>query len=267
MSLPSRKELLFLAKELDKIIPDLIKEATGNALLNYDDVHQDLYDRWYASLDLSKKITDQSPDWSIYADPGYLTMTVFCFSNWSKRNALATIKFFNDLDICPKSIVDVFGGNGQSTVLLAKAFPTSEVIYFNTDAEQPAIVTLLKERFKAENLTITNQLSGAECVCAFDAMEHLVEPCNFIHPILTAPETKFYIDSSSFASPEIGHFPEYVDFEGNIWKNDVFKRRYSKFLKSIGYLRCDNKDRFFAKQPFNGRPTIYVHKTFSKSIK
>ncbi|MEM2159410.1 MAG: hypothetical protein QXN55_00460 [Candidatus Nitrosotenuis sp.] len=256
------KQLCKLARELADIIPAVIKEVTGNVVPAYHDVHDMLFDRWYATLDPSKDIRQQKPDYSIYNVPDYMAVPAYCFKQWTKGNTLSVIKFFEIIDHTPKSVMDVFAGTGQSTILLAKAFPDSEIIYYNVADDQPEVFRRLCQIFDVKNATATNKLQTTEAVVAFESIEHVIEPCKFITPIIENPETLFYADASSFSQPGIGHFPQYINAADQPIKNKGFKRHFNRHLNSLGFYRHSDPKRFFAKHFFNGRPTIFVRDTF-----
>ena len=240
------------ASELTKQIPNLSKQ-------DFQVIHDRLWNQWYDSFDRDADPRTQMPDYSVYDDPDYIHITQACFKGWSKANTLNIIKFFKTINHTPSSVLDVFGGIGLTSILLAKAFPETQIFYHNTDPAQTQICRELCLKFGISNVQCVSELKQAEVVVALEAMEHILEPIKFIEPILK--DATFYIDGSSFTIDSIGHHPKYVH-EDKVYDNADFKRVYFKWVKTLGLLSSFAKDRFIHKRFYNGRPNVFVSTNF-----
>jgi len=250
------KDLSFKVSNID----DLLQSKLGLELImkeQFQTYHDQLQDKWYASFDRDGDPREQNYDYGVYSDKVYPYLMVDCFTGWSRANAVNTVKFFYNIQHTPKSIVDIFAGTGQTTVILAKAFPKAKVFYHNTDQAQTDIMLELKQRFSAKNSEMTKEPVTAECVFAMEAMEHVVAPLAFAKPILSPKKCKFYIDGSSFTIDSIGHFPIYLNGNEQI-KNHEYKRFFFKALKELGFYQSFDSKRFVHKRFYNGRPNVLV---------
>lgn len=271
----SLEEIKRLSFEISDISDD-IYHVSGKRLTDfrkeYPVIHDRLYDRWYSSYDPTGDPSSQDYDYSVYSDPDYIFVPLDCFKVWSRPNVINTIKYFHHINHEPETILDIFAGTGQSSVLLALAFPGSKVRYFNSDEMQVKLFDTLVERYDIKNVEILEGPEpGSELVVAYEAIEHILEPIEFMTPILSDQRTKFYVDASSFTLDSIGHFKNYVvhikhpsidDEINRVIPNKEFKRFYFNWVKSIGFYQSfdtqlEGKPGHH-KRFYNGRPNVFT---------
>lgn len=246
------QEIKKLSFELNDIM-DIIYDVTGkriNMRSDYKVIHDRLFEDWYSTF-----------DHKVYSDTDYIFVPLDCFKGWTRNNVINTIKYFHKISVAPKSILDLFGGTGQSTILLALAFPESEVYYFNSDSTQNKVFEKLVEKYKVLNIKIVNDLTlvKPECVVAYEAIEHIQDPTSFMVNLLK--DVTYYVDASSFTLDSIGHYPFYLDGQKQIANKD-YKRFYFKWLNSIGFNNSFSKQlkdtKFYHDRFYNGRPNVFV---------
>lgn len=249
-------------------IEDILREKLGLSPMDlkseeFQRTHDALQDRWYASYDPSGDPRGQNYDYGVYADPLYPHLMLDCYRGWSRSNVVNTVKFFQDLKQRglmkhdPASVLDVFAGTGQTTIVLSKAFPSADVLYHNSDPAQIEVMRELMKRYNAHNIHIVSEPTTAEVVFAMEAIEHVLDPMSFVRPILEPATCKFYIDGSSFTIDSIGHFKHYMDGERKIVNKD-YKRFFFDSLKKLGYHQCFDMKRWVHKRFYNGRPNVLV---------
>jgi hypothetical protein len=196
-------------------------------------------------------------DFTVYDDPFYPYLMLDCYRGWSRMAAVNTITFCLDTGFSPKTITDVFAGSGQTTVLLAKAFPKAKVFYHNTCEDQVFVMRHLADIHEVTNIEVVSEAPSSELVVAFEAMEHLKDPLKFLLPILKPPAVKVYSDSSSFSIKSIGHFDFYNIDEVEIPGKD-FKPYFFGELNQAGYWQSHLKKHFKYPRFFNGHPNVFV---------
>lgn len=222
-----------------------------------DETDDRLRDVWYSGFNPTVDPRQQNIDYACYSDPKYPLITHTSFKGWSRGNTVNAVKFFHNIKHTPASFLDVFGGNGGTSVILAASFPDSKVYFHNSNEDQIDLMRKLAKVFNVKNIHVTKTLKPAECVLAFEALEHVSTPVEFILPILQHKTAKFYIDASSFSISAPGHFPLYADGEKVIDCKDM-KRYLAKSLNKIGFFQSFNSQRFVHKRFFNGRPLVFV---------
>lgn len=227
------------------------------------EIHDALQDRWYASYDPAGDPRDQNYDYGVYSDPLYPYLMLDCYRGWSRSNVVNTVKFIRTLrengllKQDPETFLDVFAGTGQTSIVLAKAFPDSRIFFHNTDAAQIEVMRELMHRYNVDNVTAVKEPLPAEVVFAMEAIEHVLDPMAFIRPILEPATCKFYIDGSSFTIDSIGHFKNYMDGD-TVIPNKKYKRFFFNSLKQMGYYQSFDQKRWVHKRFYNGRPNVLV---------
>lgn len=264
MELDQLKALSFELVRID----DILQEKLGLEPLSlrserFQQEHDRLQARWYASYDPLGDPRVQPYDYGIYADPVYPHLMLDCFRGWTRITTMNAIRFVRDLraqrllkqDLT--TILDVFAGTGQASILLAKAFPTSTVFYHNTDAAQVSVMKALMKRYDVKNVKVVSKPRPAELVFAMEAIEHVLDPMGFLAPILKPDVCKFYIDGSSFGIDSPGHFKTYMHGDLRV-PNTEYKRFFFKQLRDLGYFSSFDSKRFVYPRFYNGRPNVFV---------
>ena len=216
-----------------------------------------LSEMWYSKVDSEKSPLDQDIDYGCYSDSEYPFITHVCFKGWSRGNTVNAVKFFKNIGYNPSSFLDVFGGNGGTSVILAASFPESKILFHNSNDAQIDLMKRLAKKFGVKNIQVTKELKPAECVLAFEALEHVSTPIEFIMPILTHKTAKFYVDASSFSIDSPGHFPKFVHGD-KVIPREQMKRYLARQLNLNGYYQSFNSKHFVHKRFFNGRPLVFV---------
>lgn len=204
--------------------------------------------RWYDS---------DCTDFSVYQDIFYPYLMLDCYRGWSRMATVNTITFCQEVGFYPKTITDIFAGSGQTTVLLAKSFPKAKVFYHNTCPDQIQLMQTLALMHEVTNIEVIDFAPSAELVVAFEAMEHLQNPLEFLLPVLRPPVVKVYADSSSFSIDSIGHFPTYF-YDGVEWPRKDFKQVFFNALNEEGFWQAHLKKHFIYKRFYNGHPNVLV---------
>lgn len=254
------------ANEVSTKVFDIIEQVSGAPRINPGDFARkeaELNALWYASIDSNLDPREQKYWYDVYANTDYMYIMQDCFRHHSKYVTLSIINFFNHINYKPKSFIDVFGGVGQAAIIIAKAFPDSKVFYHNINETQTAICKEICKRYNIENVVHTEELVSAECIIALEALEHVVNPIEFILPTILDPNVNFYADSSSFTVEYVGHMPKFIH-NNTIVDNKKMKRLFFKNLALNGFFNVGSKKHYYHDKWFNGRPTIFARDTFSK---
>ena len=245
-----------VAKEAHRLLADKlgVPKITKEMI---EETDKRLNELWYSGFDHKTNPRDQKIDYSCYSDPEYPFITHVCFKDWSRSNTVNAVKFFKNIGHNPTSFLDVFGGNGGTSVILAASFPKSKIYFHNSNDEQIELMHKLAKCFGVKNIQVTKELRPAECVLAFEALEHVSTPVEFIMPILQHKTAKFYVDASSFSITSPGHFPLYADGD-KVIESVHMKRYLAKALNNIGYYQSFKSTKFVHRRFFNGRPLVFV---------
>jgi len=207
-----------------------------------------LEDQWYSS---------GCQDFSVYGHEDYPYLMLDCYRGWSRMAAVNTVTFCKRVGFKPKSILDVYAGTGQTTVLFAKSFPDATVWFHNTEPDQVAFMKQLADHYGVTNIKVTKDPVPSEVVFASEAMEHVKDPLAFILPVLRDPAVKVYMDASSFTINSIGHFPTYLK-DGVEHSREDFKRIFFNTLAQEGFHAAHTKRHFVYPRFYNGHPNVLV---------
>lgn len=245
-------------------INDVIEDVLGLKPISkaeFQQEHDRIEAEWYLAIEPGVAPQDQKYAYEVYSDPMYPYLMLDCFKGWTRATVVNTVTFFENvkdrLNCKVDSILDVFGGLGQSSIVLAKAFPDTQILLHGTDEAQLAVARALIKKFDTPNVRIVNKPEPASVVFAMEAMEHLLDPLEFIEPILSDPKCHFNIDGSSFTIDSIGHFPVYMH-RGVAIERHEYKRRYFSELNKLGFYQSFTPKRFVHPRFYNGRPGVFV---------
>jgi hypothetical protein len=238
-----------LSIELNEVAATLMGLSPKEVRIRATSTGYRLEKRWYDS---------QCTDFGIYADPEYPIMMLDCYRGWTRTAAVNAIKFCQDTNFTPSSILDVYAGSGQSTVLFALAFPQSTVWFHNVEPTQVEFMERLADQYAVTNIKVTKDPVPSELVFAAEAMEHVKDPLAFLTPVLT-PIVKTYIDVSSFTIDSPGHFPVYQD-GGRAIPREEMKGHFFNRLRGLGYYGAHLKAHFKYPRFFNGHPNVLIRK-------
>jgi len=211
-----------------------------------------LNDKWINKIKRDKNRLDE-----LYDDPDYLYTAIECYTNCSQRSTKRFLKMLTkfDRDSLPKSIVDVAGGAGLTTLLLRQGldslFPGNKikVVYHNFGNDENSV----QLRFAKSVLEgvegieyVYGEVPDAEAYILFEFLEHLPAPVKWLNDLLSRTSPKIISHASSFSHPQhAGHF-ELYDCSENGDGSKIVNGRSSaagvtKFLKKRGYTKIAHK--------------------------
>lgn len=260
-----------ISPEIEKLISELndisglVQDITGlppiNIKKDFEPIGKALADYWYSRIDTTADPRTQEYPYEVYDKLEYLYVTQESYTIWTRPNCQKVIRFMDYLKHTPKSFLDIFGGNGQSTVVFAKTYPDSVVYFHYSNTTQLKICQALCEKYGVNNVVFTTELVPTEMVLAFECLEHVLNPVEFILPTLINDEVLFFLDASSFTGISSGHFPNYVH-ENIVYPNNKIRLCLNKNLRRIGFLRPDNKNKYHHNCFYNHHPVIWVKQIF-----
>lgn len=205
---------------------------------------QELDNWWY----------DNYKDFSRYASWHYLYAGLNCFDRFSKPCAIYAKQYLGDREI--KSIVDVGGGIGLSTMLLADLFPEAKVYYNNITP------SLQADFFEAHKHYCTNipqamtekemlQHGPFDMLFASEYFEHFEDPQQQTNFLLDKVGFKYLVINNSFNVKAYGHFKEFKCV-GETLAPKQMSKMWLRTVRSW-YNELDVKC-------WNGRPKIFEKK-------
>jgi len=244
-------------KEAKELSSKLAKACTTSK----DDMHKVdsmLSAIWYANHSINTTLhpMDIEYPYNVYDHPQYINNLDVCFKYYTRLNLLTSLKFFNALNIAPKTIIDLYGGDGRASALLATAFPNSIVYYHQTAEAQIKLALDLFAALGLCNIVHVKKPIAVEAIFAFECFEHFIAPHYFFDDVIF--NAKYLVDSSSFSIEAPGHFYRYIDSDGKIRSNRHIKKNFYAYLRSKNMYAVHRKEHFVYKNFFNCTPVIHM---------
>jgi hypothetical protein len=109
--------------------------------------------------------------YDVYDHPQYINNLDVCFKYYTRINLLTSLKFFRDLKIAPATILDLYGGDGRASALLATAFPNAMVYYHQTAKAQIELAHALFDKLQLKNVAHTDKALPVEAIFAFECFD------------------------------------------------------------------------------------------------
>tara|TARA_R110000803_G_C11968069_1_gene319433 strand:- start:366 stop:1061 length:696 start_codon:yes stop_codon:yes gene_type:complete len=197
-------------------------------------------------LDIWKKSLEQNkPAYYLYNDNFFLVASYVCWKKYSKKyiNLLYKNEVCKELLNDCNDIVDVGNGLGYSTQLLSELFTSNVSCIQLPDTEQYKYNVMLGNK-----ITTLDDIDTADCFIAFDFMEHIYEPIEYLDTILTK-KPKLIILANSFGTDAVGHFREYKVGD-DIVNEKKISRIFNKHLRN-------NKFELLKLKFWNNRPCVW----------
>lgn len=226
-------------------------------MLEVDDILNDI---WYANhhIGSTEHPKDIAYNFSVYDHPKYINNLDVCFKYYTRINLITSLKFFKDLNIMPKTILDLYGGDGRSSVVLAKAFPNSTIYYHQTapaQVERAKVLFGLLGQIGINNIQHVETPVPVDAVFAFECFEHFIEPHVLFDQL---GDMKYLVENSSFSVKAPGHFYRYVGFDDKVYANRQIKKNFYTYLRSKNMFAVHRKEHFVYKNFFNCTPMIHM---------
>lgn len=197
-------------------------------------------------LEIWKKSLEQNkPAYHLYDNNFFLVASFICWKKYSRKyiNLLYNTEITkNLLDDC-NDIIDVGNGLGYSTQLLRELFKGRISCIQLPNTEQYKYNLKLGNNIKSLEEIIT-----ADCFIAFDFMEHIYEPIDYLDIILSK-KPKLIILANSFGTDAVGHFREYKVRDEMINEKKI-SRIFNKHLR-------DNDFELLKLKFWNNRPCVW----------
>lgn len=211
-----------------------------------------LNDKWINKIGRDKNRLDE-----LYDDPDYLYTAIECYVNCSQRSTKRFLKMLTkfDRESIPKSIVDVAGGAGLTTLLLRQEldemFPGNDirVVYHNFGNDENS-VQLNFAKSVLEGVSgieyVYGDIPEAEAYLLFEFLEHIPAPVAWLNDFLSKVSPKIICQASSFSHPQhAGHFEFYdcslTGDESKIANGRSTASQVTKFLNKSGYQKIAHK--------------------------
>ena len=192
-------------------------------LKNFDD--SAMLDIWKKSLEENK------PAYYLYNDNFFLVASFICWKKYSKK--YINLLYKNDisrqlLNDC-NDIVDVGNGLGYSTQLLSNLFSSSNISCIQLPDTQQYKYNLML----GNKIVWLDQIRTADCFIAFDFMEHIYDPIDYLDSILSK-NPKLLIFANSFGTDAVGHFREYKVGDTLVSEKKI-SRIFNKHLRNNNF--------------------------------
>lgn len=177
-----------------------------------------------------------------------------CLGSWLYTNheVWDTYCFLEDIEYKPKRIIDFHSVIGMHTIMLAKLYPDTPIIYFHPvprtyefarDCLFPALGV------DVEICTDIRKLPSADLVCSYEVFERDPEPMSLLDACLERAE-KWLSMSNCWTVPARTHFEEYKI--GDEWVN--------KYKVTRAYNSYVSKKMLKVARGWNSRPIIWMNK-------
>lgn len=191
----------------------------------------------------------------IYDHPQYVNNLDVCFKYYTRLNVITALRFFNDLNITPSTILDLYAGDGRSSALLATAFPTSKIYYHQTAIAQINSAKNLFALLNLRNIEHVDNIVPSNTVFAFECFEHFLQPHSLFDKL---SDMQYLIENSSFGVKAPGHFYRYVGYDDNIYTDKAIKNNFYKYMRLKNMHAVHRKNNFMYPRFFNGTPCVHA---------
>lgn len=158
-------------------------------------------------------------DTGLYEGEGYLFNNLHSWLHGISRYcAIVTCKELDAWGYEPTTIVDYGGGPGYSAVLLARHFPLSTVLFWETSESQRQFCHELLKYWNVHNVRVTNHPPVGEVMNCIGVLEHVKYPEPLLRDVMSS-----YVEVLSIvvggAEKWAGHFSEYYLSDGSVLKH------------------------------------------------
>lgn len=232
-----RAAMLATDAAFQKIVPPNTRAQAADAVLRMDRI-------WYDSFDTS----------AVYGHPDYWLALVDCWcrhKNQGTRNTTyQACNWMLSSGYSLGTICDLHAGMGHASVMMSLA--TGEKVYAHiTQSEMQDICRRAADEAGA-NVEVVAEPVPASIVTAFEVLEHIDRPLDFLLPALE--ESSVYMDSSSWTVRANGHW-ESFEVNGETVPAESMKQRLASALSSAGFVPYDKLTGFRFR---DSRPRVFV---------
>ncbi len=223
----------------------------NHADLQDDNLIKQLENRWYASL-------SGAPDYQVYSDPYYICDIWLCWVMFSSKGIRAiasprslvtrsVVEHMGDV----KMVVDLGCGFGYTAAALKETFPEAVVVGTNIpDSYQYKVARKFGSQYGFTMATDICKLKGSvDIVLASEYFEHIVNPIEHAHAIITAKRPRFFVIANGFNGTAIGHFHEYRH-QGHWYPAASMSKMFWVAMRMMGYKKLKTKI-------WNSRPAVW----------
>lgn len=206
---------------------------------------QELEQRWYASLKTG------TPDYSVYADPYFLSDVWACWVVYSRRYLREIQKLLHCFSDCTR-VGDLGCSFGYTTAALKEMFPQADVYGTNVDGPQ-FDVAMDVGRTRGFKIVSSCQ-EDTDLIFASEYFEHFQRPLEHLREVLETCRPKYLIVANAFGALSIGHFNTYLDAGDLLGYREISSRsigrQFNKELRSRGYKQVETGF-------WNNRPAVW----------
>lgn len=216
----------------------------------------DLENKWYDS------IKQNTPDYSVYADPYYFCEVWLCWVNYSRRylkeinnsKSLFTKSIVQDMNSV-KTVIDLGCGFGYTTIGLKEIFPSAKV--YGTNIKDTPQYNIAKSFEKETGIIIIDDYANIETdlIFASEYFEHFEKPIEHLTHVLKNTKCKHMLIANTFNGKAIGHFDSYIHLN-KYYDGKTISKMFNNTLRQYGYEKIEtncwnNRPNYWKKIEYN----------------
>lgn len=216
----------------------------------------DLENKWYHS------IKQNTPDYSVYADPYYFCEVWLCWVNYSRRylneinnpKSLFKKSIVQDMNNI-NTVIDLGCGFGYTTIGLKEIFTSAKV--YGTNIKDTPQYNIAKSFEKETGIIIVDDCSNIETdlIFASEYFEHFQKPIEHLTHILKNTKCKHMLIANTFNGKAIGHFDYYIHLN-KYYDGKTISKMFNNTLRQNGYEKIEtncwnNRPNYWKKLEYN----------------